>query len=456
MNNNIVMINRSKLQPHPDNPRKDLGDLTELANSIAEHGIMQNLTVVPFGDCYRVLIGHRRLEASKGIIDELPCVIADNLTDREQVGIMLVENMQRSDLTYMEQAHGFQMMLDLGDTVETIAEKTGFSKATVKHRLAINEIDQDALAEASKYFQPTIADFIELEKVKDLEKRNEILENAMCSKDITNEVDEYLEEQTLETNFKKYKEVLDEVGWKDIGKGWISGPGFERLPEFGYGDIRLDKFEIDNVHRIRDAAEEHKNDDVYYSRSYRGITFAIKPTKEQKKDKKKTKEELREEAIKKKTNELEHARAQICDEYLRYVIDLPEKDINELAPASYKNKVGNCLKILEKNSGCVQNFSNFYGGNIRTLIHEKIDINEIYKKSEPLKKLMILVWYELALSYRNKFVSYGFEKSKPTLDSHASFYSVLFSFGFRLPKDLLEYIEGTAESYQLDGKKVKS
>ena len=459
MNNNIVMIDRRDLKPHPDNPRKDLGDLEELRESIREHGIMQNLTVVPDPlsalGTYRILIGHRRFAASEGILDALPCVIADNLTDREQVGIMLVENMQRSDLTYMEQAHGFQMMLDLGDTVETIAEKTGFSKATVKHRLAINEIDQDALAEASKYFQPTIADFIELEKVKDLEKRNEILENAVCSKDITDEVDEYLEEQTLETNFKKYKEVLDEVGWKDIGKGWISGPGFERLPEFGYGDIRLDKFEIDNVHRIRDAAEEHKNDDVYFSRSYRGLSFAMKQTKDQKK-KTKTKEELREEAIKKKTNELEHARAQICDEYLRYILDLPEKDINELAPASYKNKVGNCLKILEKNNGCVQNFSNFYGGNIRTLIHEKIDINEIYKKSEPLKKLMILVWYELALSYRNKFVSYGFEKSKPTLDSHASFYSVLFSFGFRLPKDLLEYIEGTAESYQLDGKKVKS
>ena len=127
-NNKIVMIPRSLLHAHPDNPRKDLGDLKELADSIAEHGIMQNLTVVPDegdGDGYKILIGHRRFAASEGVLDELPCVVAKGLTDREQVGIMLCENMQRSDLTYLEQAHGFQMMMDLGDTIETISEKTG-------------------------------------------------------------------------------------------------------------------------------------------------------------------------------------------------------------------------------------------------------------------------------------------------------------------------------------------
>jgi hypothetical protein len=49
-NRSIVMINRENLQPHPDNPRKDLGDLTELRESIRENGIMQNLTVVPVGE----------------------------------------------------------------------------------------------------------------------------------------------------------------------------------------------------------------------------------------------------------------------------------------------------------------------------------------------------------------------------------------------------------------------
>lgn len=64
MNNNVVMIKREFLHPHPDNPRKDLGDLAELTESIKEHGVMQNLTVVPDGDKYKVLIGHRRLSSS--------------------------------------------------------------------------------------------------------------------------------------------------------------------------------------------------------------------------------------------------------------------------------------------------------------------------------------------------------------------------------------------------------
>lgn len=143
-NSTIVMLRRSQLHPHPDNPRKDLGDLEELKESIREHGIMQNLTVVPVDDNledFRILIGHRRFAASEGVLSELPCVIAEGLSDREQVGIMLCENMQRSDLTFMEQAHGFQMMMDLGETVETISEKTGFSESTVKHRLEIAKLN---------------------------------------------------------------------------------------------------------------------------------------------------------------------------------------------------------------------------------------------------------------------------------------------------------------------------
>ena len=116
----VVMISRSQLHPHPDNPRKDLGDLEELRESIREHGVMQNLTVIPKPlpclDEYYILIGHRRFAASEGILTELPCVIVENLSDREQIGIMLCENLQRADLTFIEQAHGFQMMMDLGDT----------------------------------------------------------------------------------------------------------------------------------------------------------------------------------------------------------------------------------------------------------------------------------------------------------------------------------------------------
>jgi len=450
----IVYLNRSQLEPHPDNPRKDLGDLEELRESIREHGIMQNLTVIPTDDTlehFRILIGHRRFAASEGILTELPCVIAEGLSDREQVGIMLCENIQRSDLTYIEQARGFQMMLDLGDTVETIADKTGFSEKTIKSRLEINKLDEETLTETSERFQLSIADFMKLSKIKDVEKRNEILESVDSSRELSDEVDEYLEELNLETNFKKYKEVLDEVGWKEDDRGWFVGSDYKRLPEFGYGDIPLKEFSKENVDRIRDAAAAHEKDNVVFKHNYRGIDFAMKMTKEQKKEKGKTKEELRQEAINKQAKALENARAEICDEYLRFILELTQAEIHSLELTAYKNKLKNCIEILEKNQSVISDFQHIY--NVRTLIHEDLNIGAVYKQSDPLKKIFLEVWYELALSYRNKFVSYDLVKSGATLRAHQSFYSTLYSFGFRLPENLRAVIEGNSELYTLQGVK---
>ena len=98
----ITMIPCSKLEPHPDNPRKELGDLSELTASIRKQGLLQNLTVVPSPDSpdkYRIVIGHRRFSAS-GIagLDELPCIIDTKMTYPEQIAVMMSENIQRNDL----------------------------------------------------------------------------------------------------------------------------------------------------------------------------------------------------------------------------------------------------------------------------------------------------------------------------------------------------------------------
>ena len=124
--NEIIMIPLEQLHHHPENPRKDLGDLTELADSIRERGVMQNLTVVPghrmtkkewteaaraegadkasaeasydpenaeVSDGFTVVIGNRRMEASKMAgLDAVPCVISD-MDHKTQISTMLMENM---------------------------------------------------------------------------------------------------------------------------------------------------------------------------------------------------------------------------------------------------------------------------------------------------------------------------------------------------------------------------
>ncbi len=179
------------ISPHPDNPRKDLGDLDELIESIKKNGVMQNLTVVPENEDnpekYICLIGHRRLAAAKAAgVYTVPARIVFGLSHRDQVGIMLEENMQRNDLTIVEQAQGFQMMLDLGETEESIAEKTGFSRTTVRHRLQLAKLDQKELKrrQDDESFQLSLKDLYALEKVKDIKKRNEILKGAYSSNEI--------------------------------------------------------------------------------------------------------------------------------------------------------------------------------------------------------------------------------------------------------------------------------
>lgn len=173
--NNITEIELSKLVHHPQNPRKDLGDLTELTDSIKASGIMQNLTVVPEDDHYLVVIGNRRMEAAKlAGLDTAPCAVV-NMTPAEQLSTMMVENMQRSDLTIFEQAAGFQLMMDMGDTVDSIAEKTGFSASTVRRRVKLMELDQKKLKEVSRDRQISMTDLDELNKISDINARNRLV-----------------------------------------------------------------------------------------------------------------------------------------------------------------------------------------------------------------------------------------------------------------------------------------
>ena len=207
----MVYLPIEKLIAHPDNPRKELGDLTELADSIKENGVLQNLTVVPrIGEIsgqptgtYTVVIGHRRLAASKlAGLKELPCVVSD-MTLRDQVRTMLMENIQRADLTVYEQAQGFQMMLDMGDSVDDIARKSGFSTTTVRRRVKLLELDQEKFKKSEER-GVSLYEYMELDKLKSQERKNEMLD--------------YIGTE----NFKyKLKQAIDAEAAEEKRQAWI-------------------------------------------------------------------------------------------------------------------------------------------------------------------------------------------------------------------------------------------
>lgn len=175
----IQMIPRSKLEPHPDNPRKDLGDLSELAASIIKSGLLQNLTVVPHPDkpdMYRIIIGHRRFAASTiAGIDELPCTVED-MSYADQVATMLAENMQRNDLTIADQVSGIQLMIDLGESVKGIAEKTGISESSVRKRVSISQLPQKEMKQATSK-GATLLDLLEVTKLEDKVNQAKVLKD---------------------------------------------------------------------------------------------------------------------------------------------------------------------------------------------------------------------------------------------------------------------------------------
>lgn len=138
------------LHANPNNPRKQVGDVDELASSIRSQGIKQPLLVTPTGETdifghkqYRVVIGHRRLAAARQSgLSTVPAIV-EEMDARREREIMLVENTQRSDLTPIEEADGYQGLLDLGVRVKEMAEKTGRSDRFVRRRLKIARIPQE-------------------------------------------------------------------------------------------------------------------------------------------------------------------------------------------------------------------------------------------------------------------------------------------------------------------------
>jgi ParB family chromosome partitioning protein len=140
------MITLDKLDPNPEQPRVDFGDLTELTASIAEKGVLEPLLVKPSRSTGRwmIIAGERRYRAARAAgLTEVPCVEMD--IDAGSVAeIALIENMQRKDLTVWEEADGLLALCErFGYTHEEVARKVGKSRSTVTEALSIAGIPAD-------------------------------------------------------------------------------------------------------------------------------------------------------------------------------------------------------------------------------------------------------------------------------------------------------------------------
>lgn len=172
--NEIKLINTSLIDPHPDNPRKNIGDVTDLAASVKANGLLTPLSVVPNGSRYRVIAGHRRLAACKQAgTGAVPCFVLD-LDPLQQLEAMVTENCQREQLTVLEESDAIQGMLDLGATTASVAHRLGRSSDYVRDRAKAASIDNEVRATRDDFSQLTIGQLVAIARYDgrpDLQKK---------------------------------------------------------------------------------------------------------------------------------------------------------------------------------------------------------------------------------------------------------------------------------------------
>ena len=144
MEENVLQVNIDDIIPNRFQPRLSFDEqgLKELASSIKEHGIIQPLVLRKLGNKYEIIAGERRYKASvMAGLTKVPAVIS-NIDDNSSAEIALVENIQRRNLTPIEEARSYKNLLDKGYTQEQLAQKMGISQSSVANKLRLLNLDE--------------------------------------------------------------------------------------------------------------------------------------------------------------------------------------------------------------------------------------------------------------------------------------------------------------------------
>jgi ParB family chromosome partitioning protein len=146
----------ANLKPNPRNPRRafDAGELDDLASSIREKGVVQPILVRPIADAintFEIIAGERRWRAAqKAGLHEVPVVVRE-VSDKEALELAIIENVQRSDLNPVEEAHGYQQLIDEhGYTAGELAGVIGKSRPHVANTLSLLKLPESVQAYLSE------------------------------------------------------------------------------------------------------------------------------------------------------------------------------------------------------------------------------------------------------------------------------------------------------------------
>lgn len=152
--NKVVQIDADKIVPNPNQPRSDINmqELEGLTDSIRQNGIIQPLTVRNVGSYYELIAGERRLKAAvKAGLFYVPCIVVD-VSERNSAIIALVENIQRRDLSFFDEASAISKMIELyGITQEDAAIRLGKSQSAIANKLRLLKLTDEEKQKITDY-----------------------------------------------------------------------------------------------------------------------------------------------------------------------------------------------------------------------------------------------------------------------------------------------------------------
>lgn len=438
----LVYIEVKKIHPNPNNPRKNLGDIEELSESIKVKGVMQNLTVVASNEHpgeYMAVIGHRRRAAAeKAGLEKVPCVIAE-MSEEEQFEVMMLENMQRNDLTVYEQAQGFQMMLDFGNSVDEIAEKTGFSKTTVYHRLNVAKLNQKELQkkENDSDFQLSFKDLIELEKIESVRTRNKVLKEAKDSRNLSYLAKEAAKEEKREKNKKA---ILKKFKDRDIK----AFPENEYTWNGKWKEVKI--FDLDKDDPEKVTLKKTKQQQYYESRYGR---LHIYERKIQEQTKKQEKQGLSEEEkqLRRDRKQIKAIQGNLADKIEQFLNDIFYKKVERVSGDKFMDKIWKYLIL--SNTDIRQSelylFNQDEEKNWWCLSEEETNAyREKFEENPIAYQMLIVASLERIPDLYSHDLSYQKEKGKRV----QLLIEILEMFGFSITEEEQRLLDGTLEQYR--------
>lgn len=222
-NEEIIEIDISELRPNPYQPRKVFDDeaLKELSESIKEHGVFQPIIIKKSIKGYEIIAGERRVRASKlAGLEKIPAIIR-NFTDAQMMEIALLENLQRENLTAIEEAYAYKSMIEkLSLTQDELAKKVGKSRSHLTNILGLLRLPKDvqkliAESKLSMGHARVLSKLEDEEKIKEL--ANKIVNEKISVRNIeelatkethTNEIKNSTREKKNNNEYKYVEDLL--------------------------------------------------------------------------------------------------------------------------------------------------------------------------------------------------------------------------------------------------------